>query len=61
MDDLLLHSVDAELVAMPNNPIDDANLIRNVQVTTEWNTFRKQLANDIFAEYPVRDGALMME
>ncbi|RLM92682.1 uncharacterized protein C2845_PM08G22290 [Panicum miliaceum] len=61
MDDLLLHSVDAELAAMPNDPIDDANLIRNVQVTTEWNTFREQLANDMFAEYLVRHGELVTE
>ncbi|KAL6882103.1 hypothetical protein ACP4OV_011575 [Aristida adscensionis] len=47
MDDLLLPEVDSEIAAVPNEPIDDANLIRNVQVTTEWTNFRDQLANDI--------------
>lgn len=61
MDDLLLQEVDAELAAMPNEPVDDANLIRSVQVTTEWNTFREQLANDMFAEYLLRHGELQME
>ncbi|CAL5067541.1 unnamed protein product [Urochloa decumbens] len=56
MDDLLLQEVDAELAAMPNEPIDDANLIRSVQVTPEWNAYRDQLADDMFAEYLVRLG-----
>ena len=60
MDDLLLLKVDEELAAMPTDPIDDAALIRNVQVTTEWNTFREQLANDIFVEYLVKHGELEM-
>ena len=60
MDDLLQPEVDEELAAMPNDPIDDASLITSVQVTTEWNTFREQLANDMFAEYLVRHGELEM-
>ena len=61
MDDLLLPEVDDELAAMANESIDDATLITSVQVTTEWNTFRDQLANDKFAEYLVRHGELEME
>ena len=61
MDDLLLPEVDDELAAMANESIDDATLITSVQVTTEWNTFRDQLANDMFAEYLVRHGELEME
>ena len=41
MDDLLLQAVDAEVAAMPNEPVDDANLIRNVHVTNEWIAFRE--------------------
>ena len=61
MDDLLLPEVDDELAAMANESIDDATLITSVQVTTEWNTFREQLANDMFVEYLVRHGELEME
>ena len=61
MDDLLLPKVDDELAAMANEFIDDATLITSVQVTTEWNTFRDQLANDMFVEYLVRHGELEME
>ena len=61
MDDLLLPEVDDELAAMANEFIDDATLITSVQVTTEWNTFRDQLANDMFVEYLVRHGELEME
>ena len=61
MDDLLLPEVDDELAAMANESIDDATLITSVQVTTEWNTFREQLTNDMFAEYLVRHGELEME
>ena len=61
MDDLLLPEVDDELAAMTNESIDDATLITSVQVTTEWNTFRDQLANDMFVEYLVRHGELEME
>ena len=41
MNDLLLQAVDAKVADMPNEPIDDANLIRNVQVTNEWIAFRE--------------------
>jgi len=61
MDDLLLPEMDDELAAMANESIDDATLITSVQVTTEWNSFRKQLANDMFVEYLVRHGELEME
>ncbi len=61
MDDLLLHEVDAELAAMPIEPIDDANLIRSVEVSTEWNSFRDQLASDMYVEYLVRHSELEME
>ena len=45
MDDLLLQEVDAELAAMP----------------IEWNDFREELANDMFAEYLLRHGELALE
>ena len=61
MDDLLLQAVDAKVADMPNEPIDDANLIRNVQVTNEWITFREQLDDDMFDEYLVRHGDAEME
>lgn len=52
MDDLLLQEVDSsEIAALPTEVIDDANLIRTVQVATEWNIFRDHLANDMFADY----------
>jgi hypothetical protein len=51
IDDLLLHEVDIEIEVSLNEPIDTDNLIRSVQVTSEWNNFREQLANDIFSEY----------
>jgi hypothetical protein len=51
MDDLLLHEVDIEIEVSLNEPIDTDNLIRSVQVTSEWNNFREELANDIFSEY----------
>ena len=41
MDDLLLQAVDAKVADMPNEHVDDANLIRNVQVTNEWIAFRE--------------------
>jgi hypothetical protein len=43
MDDLLLHEVDIELDVSPNEPIDADNLIRSIQVTSEWDNFREQL------------------
>ena len=61
MDDLLLQEVDAELAAMPIEPVDDANSIRSVEVSLEWNAFREQLANDMFAEYLLRHGELALE
>ena len=51
MDDMLLQEVDNEIAAAPVDIPDDTNLIRNVQITTEWNNFRDQLANDMFADY----------
>ena len=56
MDDMLLQEVDNEIAAAPVDILDDTNLIRNVQVTTEWNNFRDQLANDMFADYQARLG-----
>ncbi|CAL5009792.1 unnamed protein product [Urochloa decumbens] len=58
MDDLLLQEIDAELAAMPNEPIDDANLITSVQVTDEWNFFRDQLAHNMFVDYLLRHDQL---
>ncbi|TVU33266.1 hypothetical protein EJB05_25058, partial [Eragrostis curvula] len=49
MDDLLLTEVDSEIADMPNEPLDEPNLIRTVQVTIEWNNF-----GDLFAKYLVR-------
>ena len=56
MDDMLLQEVDNEIAAAPVDILNDTNLIRNVQVTTEWNNFRDQLANDMFADYQARLG-----
>lgn len=56
MDDMLLQEVDNEIAAAPVDILDDTNLIRNVQITTEWNNFRDQLANDMFADYQARLG-----
>jgi hypothetical protein len=36
---------------MPNEPADDADLIRSVTLSTAWNNSRVQLAQDMFAEY----------
>ena len=56
MDDMLLQEVDNEIAAAPVDILNDTNLIRNVQVMTEWNNFRDQLANDMFADYQARLG-----
>ena len=61
MDDLLLQEVDAELAAMPIEPVDDANSITSVEVSPKWNAFREELANDMFAEYLLRHGELVLE
>jgi hypothetical protein len=53
MDDLLLEEVDAELAAQPIEAEDHAGYITSVSVTTAWKNFRKQLANDMFADYLV--------
>jgi hypothetical protein len=45
----------------PNVPIDANNLIRSIQVTSEWNNFREQLANDMFSEYLQRHVELELE
>jgi hypothetical protein len=52
---------DAELEVSPNVPIDANNLIRSIQVTSEWNNFREQLANDMFSEYLQRHAELELE
>jgi hypothetical protein len=52
---------DAELEVSPNVPIDANNLIRSIQVTSEWNNFREQLANDMFSEYLQRHVELELE
>jgi len=61
MDDLLLQEVDAELAAMPIEPVDETNSITSVEVSTEWNAFREKHANDMFTEYLLRHGELAME
>jgi hypothetical protein len=58
MDNLLLQEVDDELAAMPNELIDDVDLITSVKVNLEWNSFRDQLASDMFDEYLLRHGEL---
>lgn len=60
-DNLLLPEVDAELAAMPVEPVDDSMVIRTVQVTAEWTNYRQQFANDMYAEYLVRHAELEME
>lgn len=60
-DNLLLPEVDAELAAMPVQPVDDSMVIRTVQVTAEWTNYRQQFANDMYAEYLVRHAELEME
>ncbi|KAE8805899.1 hypothetical protein D1007_18057 [Hordeum vulgare] len=61
MDDLLLQEVDNELTNSQDEPLDDANLIRSVQVSTAWTNCRDQLANDMFAEYLMRHAELELE
>ena len=61
MDDLLLEEVDNEIASSEDDPLDDANLIRSVQVSTSWTNFREQLANDMFDEYLVRHAELELE
>jgi hypothetical protein len=61
MDDLLLHEIDAELEVSSNEPIDADNLIQSVQVTSEWNNFREQLANDMFSKYLQKHAELELE
>jgi hypothetical protein len=61
IDDLLLHEVGVQLEVSPNEPIDADNLIRSVQVTSEWNNFREQLANDMVSEYLQRHVELELE
>jgi hypothetical protein len=60
-DDLLLPEVDAELAAMTPEPVDDANLIRSVQLSDAWTDFRKQFADEMFADYLVAHAELTME
>ena len=40
----------------PIEVLDGADLIRSVEVSTEWTEFREQLANDMFADYQARLG-----
>jgi hypothetical protein len=61
MDDLFLHEIDAELEVSSNEPIDADNLIQSVQVTSEWNNFREQLANDMFSKYLQKHAELELE
>jgi hypothetical protein len=60
MDDLLLEEVDNELAAQPIEAEDGAGYIRTVRVTNAWKNFRKQLADDMFADYLVADAELEM-
>jgi hypothetical protein len=53
MDNLLLEEVDNEIAAEPIDVEDGADYITSVRVTTEWNNFRKQFADDMFADYLV--------
>jgi hypothetical protein len=53
MDDLLLEEVDNEIAAQPIEAEDGAGYITSVRVTTKWNNFRKQFADDMFVEYLV--------
>ena len=46
-DDLLLPEVDAELTTTTPDPVDDATLIRSVQVSAAWSNFREQFAQDV--------------
>ena len=58
MDDLLLEEVDNELAAQPIDPVDDNGYITTVQVTNAWTQFRKQFADDMFADYLVAHAEL---
>jgi hypothetical protein len=58
MDDLLLPEVDSEIAAQPIEPVDDVGYIRTVQMTAEWNIFRNDLADDMFADYLVAHAEL---
>jgi hypothetical protein len=60
-DDLLLPEVDAELAAMTPEPVDDANLIRSVQLSDAWTDFRQQFADEMFADYLVAHAELTRE
>jgi hypothetical protein len=53
MDDLLLEEVDNELAAQPIEVEDGAGYITSVRVTTAWKNFRKQFADNMFADYLV--------
>jgi hypothetical protein len=60
-DDLLLQEIDAELAATVPEPADDVALIRSVQLSDAWTTFRQDLADEMFAEYLVTHDELAME
>ena len=56
MDDILLEEVDNELAAQPIEAEDGAGYITCVIVTNAWKNFRKQFAEDMFADYVVAHG-----
>ncbi|KAE8767278.1 hypothetical protein D1007_61393 [Hordeum vulgare] len=58
MADLLLQELNIELANSQDEPLDDANLIRNVEVSTAWTNF---VANDMFEEYLMRHATLELE
>jgi hypothetical protein len=53
IDDLLLEEVDNEIAAQLIEVEDDAGYITSVIVTTAWKNFRKQFADNMFADYLV--------
>ncbi|CAM0943673.1 unnamed protein product [Alopecurus aequalis] len=54
MDDILLQEVDNDIANAPIEVLDDVDLIKSVEVSTEWTEFREQLANDMLADYQAR-------
>jgi hypothetical protein len=58
MDDSLLQEVDNELADQPIEPVDHADYITNVHMSAQWNIFRNDLADDMFADYLVAHAEL---
>jgi hypothetical protein len=58
MDDLFLQEVDNELADQPIELVDDVGYITNVHVSAQWNIFRNDLADDMFANYLVAHAEL---